>query len=209
MFTGRLPNSTLREDTARWPSTLKALSEEIHAQGLLFGSYTSASEFTCQWRQGSFGHEKEDARNFCEQGLDFLWIDDCNGLKWPKVKSSWARFRQFSDECVAGGGRPMVMHLSSCNPTLNATGENAGCMDWIGTMGVSAAALFRVFFRSSKKQLLRRMPGGRLETSRGRWNPCCRTLTTTMRWRRWPSRATGTTLTCERSDSGNSLTATF
>eukprot|EP01046_Picozoa_sp_COSAG06_P003150 COSAG06_NODE_119_length_23111_cov_51.658613_18_plen_33_part_00 len=29
----------------------------------------------------------------------------------------------------------MVLHLSSCNPTLNATGENAGCMDWIGQVG--------------------------------------------------------------------------
>jgi hypothetical protein len=29
----------------------------------------------------------------------------------------------------------MVMHLSSCNPALNATGENKGCMDWIGSVG--------------------------------------------------------------------------
>ena len=29
----------------------------------------------------------------------------------------------------------MVMHLSSCNPALNATGENAGCMQWIGSVG--------------------------------------------------------------------------
>ena len=130
MFSGRSgANSTLVEDPARWPSTLKGLSAKIHAMGLLFGSYTSASEFTCQWRQGSYSFEAQD------QGLDFLWIDDCGGMKWPHVRTSWERFRQGNDACVARGGRPMVMHLSSCSPALNATGENAGCMGWIGEMG--------------------------------------------------------------------------
>jgi alpha-galactosidase len=88
MFSGRGgANSTLVEDPARWPSSLKGLSQQVHAMGLLFGSYTSASEFTCQWRQGSYSHEGEDSRNFCDQGLDFLWIDDCNGANCtaPKI----------------------------------------------------------------------------------------------------------------------------
>ena len=127
MFSGRL-NRTLVEDPARWPSTLKGLSAQIHEMGLLFGSYTSASEFTCQWRQGSYSFEYEDAQNFCDQGLDFLWIDDCGGSKWPEVRSSWSRFRAGNERCVAQGGRPMVMHLSSCSPVLNASGENKGCM---------------------------------------------------------------------------------
>ena len=136
MFSGRAgANSTLVEDPARWPSTLKGLAQQVHEMGLLFGSYTAANEFTCQWRQGSYAFEEEDSRNFCDQGLDFLWIDACNGARWSEVRTSWQKFRRGNDECVARGGRPMVMHLSSCNPALNATGENKGCMDWIGSVG--------------------------------------------------------------------------
>lgn len=139
MFSGRAgENRTLVEDPARWPSSLKGLSAMIHGMGLLFGSYTSATEFTCQWRQGSYAFEAEDARNFCEQGLDYLWIDACNGAKWPAVRTSWELLRKGNDECVAKGGRPMVMHLSSCNPQLNATAdppEFEGCMQWIGSVG--------------------------------------------------------------------------
>jgi hypothetical protein len=51
--------------------------------GLLFGSYTSASEFTCQWRQGSYDKEQEDARNLCEQARTKRAFFSLSLLAWP------------------------------------------------------------------------------------------------------------------------------
>lgn len=34
-------------DTTKFPRGMKAVSDELHAQGLLFGMYSSAGELTC------------------------------------------------------------------------------------------------------------------------------------------------------------------
>jgi len=44
---GRDENEFLKVDLEKFPSGMKAVADEIHRQGLLFGMYSSAGEMTC------------------------------------------------------------------------------------------------------------------------------------------------------------------
>lgn len=67
------------EDPTRFPSGMAALSAAIHASGLKFGLYTSATSLTCQQRPGSYHMEAQDAASYCAFDIDyvsvfFLWV---------------------------------------------------------------------------------------------------------------------------------------
>ena len=44
---GRGEDGFLKEDLEKFPSGMKAVSDEIHRKGLLYGMYSSAGEMTC------------------------------------------------------------------------------------------------------------------------------------------------------------------
>ncbi len=60
------------EDPVRFPSGIPALSPAVHALGLKFGLYTSATSLTCQKRPGSYEMEALDAASYCAFGLDYV-----------------------------------------------------------------------------------------------------------------------------------------
>lgn len=79
MLRQRNANGELVPDPAKFPSGMKSLGDKIHAMGLKFGLYTDAgpgkacgSSFA-----GSYGHEKEDVKQFVAWGIDYLKIDGC------------------------------------------------------------------------------------------------------------------------------------
>ncbi|MFB7927787.1 NPCBM/NEW2 domain-containing protein [Streptomyces sp. NPDC056039] len=65
----------------RFPNGMKALAEYVHSKGLKIGIYTSAGTKTCDRPRGfpgALGHEKSDAMQFAEWGIDYLKYDNCN-----------------------------------------------------------------------------------------------------------------------------------
>ncbi len=58
-------------------SDMEGLADYVHAKGLKIGIYTSPGPGTCQGYEGSYRHEKADAKQFAEWGIDFLKYDWC------------------------------------------------------------------------------------------------------------------------------------
>ena len=58
-------------------SSVRALSNELHAKGFKFGIYGAAAFTTCGHRAGSLYRERQDARWYKEHGIDYLKYDDC------------------------------------------------------------------------------------------------------------------------------------
>lgn len=74
----------LSADPARFPSGIRALAQDVHARGLLFGIYATPGRFTCgelynhyPGQLGSLGHEAADAQTFADWGVDYLKYDWC------------------------------------------------------------------------------------------------------------------------------------
>ncbi|MCK5821346.1 MAG: NPCBM/NEW2 domain-containing protein [Bacteroidales bacterium] len=71
----------------RFPD-MKDMTDYIHDQGLLAGTYISPGPFTCARYAGSFEHEALDAKTFAEWGFDFLKYDWCS---YGRVKPAETR----------------------------------------------------------------------------------------------------------------------
>jgi alpha-galactosidase len=59
-------------DPAKWPSGIKAVTDQIHGMGLKFGLYGCAGQMTCAGFPGSEGREKSDVAQLTSWGVD-LW----------------------------------------------------------------------------------------------------------------------------------------
>ncbi|MHB1311862.1 MAG: alpha-amylase family protein, partial [Gemmatimonadaceae bacterium] len=83
---------------------------------LKFGIYTDAGRRTCEGREGSYGHEEQDARTYAAWGVDYVKIDWCNaeGLDAP---TQYTKLR----DALARSGRPIV--FSICEWGLNRPWE--------------------------------------------------------------------------------------
>ena len=56
----------------------------------------------------------------------FLFCCSCRGNQWPQLNTSWILFKQGFDECVAAGGREIVMSVETCEAS-----NSQGCQQWI------------------------------------------------------------------------------
>jgi alpha-galactosidase len=74
----RDPRGFIQPDGKRFPSGMKALADYIHAKGLKMGLYSDAGAKTCGGREGSRGHEYQDALTYAGWGVDYLKYDWCN-----------------------------------------------------------------------------------------------------------------------------------
>lgn len=100
----RASNGSLVANKAKFPSGLENLVDELHADGLLFGVYSSAGKgkslpllsrfnkcpgkYTCGKYPGSLGYESIDAAWWASLGADYLKYDNCynEGLSGtPKI----------------------------------------------------------------------------------------------------------------------------
>jgi len=57
---------------------MKALADYVHSKGLKLGIYSSPGPQTCGKYEGSYGHEREDARTYAAWGIDYLKYDLCS-----------------------------------------------------------------------------------------------------------------------------------
>jgi len=102
-----------RADPQKFPTGIKALSQEIHALGLKIGIYSDAGSKTCAGRFGSLGYEDIDAKTYAEWGIDYLKYDNCfNEGQSGTPLISYNRYKKMSDALNATG-RPIL--YSICN----------------------------------------------------------------------------------------------
>lgn len=76
-------------DKSKFPNGMKSVADSLHDEGLLFGMYSSAGEYTCaRYRKlsvrlryiaqlilptaGSLDFEEQDAESFASWGVDYL-----------------------------------------------------------------------------------------------------------------------------------------
>ncbi|MGW1377390.1 NPCBM/NEW2 domain-containing protein [Streptomyces sp. NPDC002446] len=104
----RDPNGRLVPDPKRFPHGIKAVADYVHAKGLKFGIYTSAGTKTCNEAgfPGGLGHEKSDARQFADWGVDYLKYDNCNN----QGVDAEQRYRTMRD-ALRATGRPIVYSI--------------------------------------------------------------------------------------------------
>jgi len=90
---------------------IKAVADYIHARGLLFGMYSCAGPLTCAgsapppaythgWA-GMFGHECQDAQQFADWGVDYLFEDFCSAPKPGR------ELYPITSACLNQTGRPI------------------------------------------------------------------------------------------------------
>lgn len=78
----------LSNDTDKFPSGFKALSDYMHDRNLKFGMYNDIGTNLCAGAYvGTCGHEKEDAESYIQWGVDFIKVDNCYYL-WDNATFS-------------------------------------------------------------------------------------------------------------------------
>jgi alpha-galactosidase len=102
-------NGVFIPDTNEFPD-MKALCDYIHSLGLKVGIHTSPGPTTCSGREGSYGHEEQDARTFAGWGIDFVKYDWCSADSVYKPSQMQAVYRKMHD-ALAETGRPMLYSL--------------------------------------------------------------------------------------------------
>jgi alpha-galactosidase len=105
-------------DPARFPSGMAALTSYLHQRGFQAGIYTDAGPFVeGQCGLASYGHYREDVRQFAGWGFDALKAD------WLCGRASGldpeTLYRQLAAE-VARSPRPMILNI--CNPVSSDWG---------------------------------------------------------------------------------------
>ncbi|MEV0372711.1 NPCBM/NEW2 domain-containing protein [Streptomyces sp. NPDC050636] len=101
-------NGKLVPDPQRFPNGIKSVADYVHSKGLKFGIYTSAGTKTCNENgfPGGLGHEKSDAQQFADWGVDYLKYDNCNN----QGVDAKQRYRTMGDALKATG-RPIVYSI--------------------------------------------------------------------------------------------------
>ena len=110
----------LANETVKFPSGFRALSDYIHSKGLLFGMYNDIGTNLCAGAAvGTCGFEDVDAQSYVDWGVDFLKVDNCYYL-WDNAT--------FSDETnakytYAPNIRSISVSGQNLDVTLNAVEE--------------------------------------------------------------------------------------
>jgi alpha-galactosidase len=95
----------IQPDPSRFPD-MKALGDYVHGLGLKLGIYSSPGPLTCQHREGSLGHEEQDAQTYADWGIDYLKYDWCSG-QGDQQSAYWKM-----GEALKKTGRPIVYSFS-------------------------------------------------------------------------------------------------
>ena len=109
----RSANGTLIENSLKFPSGLKSISDSFHSMGLQFGVYSSGGKWTCGGYPGGLGYETQDAAWWASLGADYLKYDNCynEGLSGtPKLSQD--RYAVMSN-ALNNTGRKFIYSL--CN----------------------------------------------------------------------------------------------
>jgi alpha-galactosidase len=96
-------------DPQKFPD-MKALVDYIHGLELKVGIHTTPGPKTCAGREGSYGHEKQDAETFAKWGIDFVKYDWCTAGQVYQPDQMQAAYKKFAD-ALAATGRQILLSL--------------------------------------------------------------------------------------------------
>lgn len=137
---------------SRFPD-MKALADYVHSKGLKIGLWATPGPQACNPNfAGSFGHEKQDAEQWAEWGIDYIKFDWCTaGGIYSKEQQPLVYQKQA--ELMRATGRPMV--LSICQYGDNGVqewGAAAGGNLWRTTFDIfdTWESMSRIGFRQSE-----------------------------------------------------------
>ncbi|MFE6402214.1 NPCBM/NEW2 domain-containing protein [Streptomyces alboflavus] len=99
-------------DPKRFPGGIKAVADYVHSKGLKLGIYTSAGTKTCNSAgfPGALGHERSDAQQFADWGVDYLKYDNCNN-QGVDAKKRYIAMRDALKAASETTGRPIVYSI--------------------------------------------------------------------------------------------------
>ena len=167
---GKRDSKGVLHPNQRFPD-MKALADYVHSKGLKVGIYSSPGPYTCAHYEGSYKHEREDARMYASWGLDYLKYDMCGfgnlmEKKYGKANAhnqaqraamEQAAYAKMHDELAAATqatGRPIVYSLCqygwddvwTWGPSVGAnlwrtTGDINDTYDRMAQIGFSQAGL--------------------------------------------------------------------
>ncbi|MDQ0116646.1 alpha-galactosidase [Paenibacillus harenae] len=110
-------NGLLSNETIKFPSGFKALSDYIRSKGLKFGMYNDIGTHLCAGSAvGTCGFEDVDTRSYMDWGVDFIKVDNCYYL-WDNATFSVSTNAKYS---YAPNIRSITVTGGELNITLNA-----------------------------------------------------------------------------------------
>lgn len=110
-------NGKLTNNTTRFPSGFKAMSDYMHERGLKFGMYNDIGTNLCAGAAvGTVGFEDLDAQTYTDWGVDFLKVDNCYYL-WDNATASPGANVQYA---YAPRIRSITVSGDGLNQTINA-----------------------------------------------------------------------------------------
>lgn len=108
-------DGSLQADPKRFPGGIKEIADYAHARGLKLGIYANPGSRTCAniydnypGRNGSLGHEAQDAKTFAAWGVDYLKYDWC--LANEDGLTGEAAFSKMRD-ALRATGRPIFYSI--------------------------------------------------------------------------------------------------
>lgn len=110
-------NGLLSNETVKFPSGFKSLSDYIHSKGLKFGMYNDIGTHLCAGSAvGTCGFEDVDTRSYIDWGVDFIKVDNCYYL-WDNATFSDSKNAKYS---YAPNIRSITVTGEALTITLNA-----------------------------------------------------------------------------------------
>ncbi|KAG6377411.1 glycoside hydrolase family 27 protein [Boletus reticuloceps] len=113
----RSPEGDIVANQARFPSGMKALTDQIHDLGYKAGIYSDSGWFTCQLYPGSYQNEARDIKLFQDWGFDYLKYDNCavpfDNITRENIMGRYERMANAIKDLAESSGRPPLF-LSMC-----------------------------------------------------------------------------------------------
>lgn len=107
----------LSNETVKFPSGFKVLSDYVHGKGLKFGMYNDIGTNLCAGSAvGTCGYEDVDTKSYIDWGVDFIKVDNCYYL-WDNATFSDSKNTKYS---YAPNIRAIRVSGEGLNITLNA-----------------------------------------------------------------------------------------
>ncbi len=103
---------------------MKALADYVHSKGLKIGIYSSPGATTCEYFEGSLGHEEQDAQTYADWAFDYFKYD------WCYTQGDQVEINKKMVQAIRKTGRPMVFSLSGNTGRVWTWGASVGANLW-------------------------------------------------------------------------------
>lgn len=133
-------NGLLSNETIKFPSGFKALSDYIHSKQLKFGMYNDIGTNLCAGSAvGTCGFEDVDTRSYMDWGVDFIKVDNCYYL-WDNATFSDSTNSKYSYtpniRSITVTGEGLKITLNAVNDgVLLGQGASKNSGDYVTNIG--------------------------------------------------------------------------